>query len=199
MASKNLRLRFATVKDANKLLNIYAPFVKNADFSKSDVSFEYTVPGSVEFSERIKDISSKYPYLVLEEDDIIVGYAYAHPYIARAAYQWSAEATIYLGPAGQGKGYGRILYTALEKLLLLQGITNLYACITKSNEHSVKMHEAMGYKINGVFTKCGFKNGHWLDMVWMEKILQEHKSEPGLLKLIKDIDMNAVEQALRIE
>lgn len=188
MVKENFKLRFAAIKDANKLLNIYAPYVKNTDTALSDVSFEYTVPGAVEFSERIRDISARFPYIILEVDEKIVGYAYAHAYKERAAYQWSVETTIYLALAERGKGYGRILYNTLEKILKLMGVTNLYACIAGDNEASIKMHEAMGYKVNGTFKQCAFKNGHWLDMVWMEKMLEEHRAAPDFVKSIHDLD-----------
>lgn len=193
MEMENLKLRFATKHDANKLLNIYAPYVKNEDSNLSDVSFEYVVPGAVEFAGRIRDIGEKYPYIVLERDGVIVGYSYAHPYIQRAAYQWSAETTIYIALEERQKGYGWILYNALERLLILMGITNVYACIAGNNEDSIQMHTALHYKLNGEFKQCAFKNGHWLDMVWMEKVLQEHKPEPEFIKSIKDVDPFQIE------
>ena len=192
----SLTLRFAQPADAAVLLKIYTPFVENEDSNLSDVSFEFVAPSVEEFAERIRTISADFPYLVLEENGQAIGYAYAHPYAQRAAYQWSVEVTVYLEPRGQGKGYGAILYRTLEKLLALQGVTNLYACITKSNEHSVKMHESLGYKLNGVFTQCAFKHGHWLDMVWLEKQLQEHVPKPELIKPIGKIDRGLLQSIL---
>lgn len=140
--SMKYTLRLAKPDDAEKLLEIYAPFVISNDRALSDVSFEYEVPSVEEFTERIKNISAAYPYIVCEHDGRLLGYVYAHPYIQRAAYQWGAEVTVYLAPAGQGRGLGKVMYEALEALLRLQGIVVTYACITASNEHSVKMHEA---------------------------------------------------------
>lgn len=194
---KNYTLRLATPADAAELVQIYAPFVASEDRTLSDVSFEYEVPSVEEFAGRIRDISAMYPYLVCEEEGRLIGYAYAHPYIQRAAYQWGAEVTIYLAPAGQGKGLGRVLYTALEELLRRQGVVVLYACVTASNEHSVKMHEAMGYKIIGRFNNTGFKQGHWLDMVWLEKRLAELPAAPQPLKAIGDLTVAELEQALK--
>lgn len=193
----NYILRLATPADAAELLKIYAPFVASEDRNLSDVSFEYEVPGVEEFAGRIRDISAAYPYLVCEQEGRLIGYAYAHPYIQRAAYQWGAEVTIYLAPEGQGQGLGRVLYTALEALLRKQGIVVLYACVTASNEHSVKMHEAMGYKIIGSFKNTGFKHGHWLDMVWLEKRIAELPAAPQPIKAIGDLTIADIEQALK--
>lgn len=196
---KNYHLRLATPADAAELLKIYAPFVESADRNLSDVSFEYEVPSVEEFAGRIRDISSAYPYLVCEHEGRLIGYAYAHPYIQRAAYQWGAEVTIYLAPEGQGVGLGRRLYAALEALLQKQGVVVLYSCITASNEHSVKMHEALGYKIIGTFNNTGFKHGHWLDMVWMEKRIARLPAAPQPIKPIGALTVAELEEALKTQ
>jgi len=193
---KSIRLRFATLEDAEDLLTIYRPYVESSDSRLSNVSFEYVAPSVDEFKERIKNISAEYPYLLIEEEGHVLGYAYAHPYIARAAYQWSAEVTIYLHVKGQRKGYGSLLYKALEELLQLQGITNLYACIAGDNAASIGFHVARGYCINGTFNKCAYKNNMWLDMVWMEKTLS-HPEIPTFIKSIKDIPRAVVMQLLQ--
>lgn len=194
--SKRYTLRLAQVADAEALLKVYAPFVASEDRALSDVSFEYEVPSVAEFAERIKNISAGYPYIVCEQEGEAIGYVYAHPYIQRAAYQWGAEVTIYLAPAGQGWGLGRVMYTLLEDLLRLQGVVTLYSCITASNEHSVGMHTAMGYKIIGSFNSTGFKHGHWLDMVWMEKVIAPHPKAPQPIKTFGELPQVVVAKLL---
>lgn len=194
--SEKYTFRMVALEDAAKLLEIYTPFVISEDRSISDVSFEYEAPSLEEFTNRIKTISAAYPYLVCCYEGEPVGYAYAHPYIQREAYQWGAEVTIYLAPVAQGKGLGRVLYEALEELLAAQGIINLYSCITASNEHSVMMHKAMGYKIVGTFNNSGFKHGHWLDMVWMEKVLGLYPKEPKLIKKVGDLEEEIIRAVL---
>ncbi len=174
----NICVRLAGTEDAPGLAELYAPFVGRGDRRLSDVSFEYEAPSAEEFAERIKNISGDYPYLVCQSGDEYLGYAYAHPFIPRAAYQWGAEVTIYLAPAGQGRGLGAVLYEALEGILRLQGVVKAYACVTASNEHSVKFHEARGYAVVGTFKDTGFKQGHWLDMVWMEKTIAALPRQP---------------------
>ena len=189
-------VRAATPQDAEQLLEIYTPFVISEDCSVSNVSFELTAPDVEEFRQRIVDISSKYPYLVGEKDGQILGYVYCHPYRERLAYQWSVEVTIYLAPAGQGKGLGRLLYETMEKLLCLQGVTMAYSCITVGNDHSIKMHEAVGYRLIGTFTNSGYKNGQWLDTVWLEKQLQPCPKQPDNIKSWRELDPDAVAAVL---
>ena len=189
-------VRAATPQDAEQLLEIYTPFVISEDCSVSNVSFELTAPSLAEFRQRIVDISSKYPYLVGEKDGQILGYVYCHPYRERLAYQWSVEVTIYLAPAGQGKGLGRLLYETMEKLLCLQGVTMAYSCITVGNDHSIKMHEALGYRLIGTFTNSGYKNGQWLDTVWLEKQLKPCPKQPDNIKSWRELDPDAVAAVL---
>lgn len=191
------KLRLARPEDVAALLEIYKPFVISEQRELSDVSFEYELPSVAEFTERLRNISATYPYIVCEKAGRLLGYVYAHAYIARAAYQWGAEATIYLAPEGQSCGLGRAMYGALEELLRLQGVELAYACVTASNEHSVRMHEALGYRIIGTFKDCGFKHGHWLDMVWLEKRLQPQAQEPQPLKRLRELDAELVAQVLR--
>ena len=176
--NEEIQVRPATVAEAEKLLAIYKPYVVSEDRTFSDVSFEYELPSVEKFAERIASISKRFPYLVCQRGEEILGYVYAHPFIERAAYQWGTEVTIYLAPAGKGWGLGKVLYTALEQILALQHVVHAYACVTKSNLHSVGMHESQGYKMIGDFENTGFKHGHWLDMVWMGKTIAPLPENP---------------------
>ena len=189
-------VRAAAPEDAEQLLEIYTPFVISEDSSLSNVSFELAAPDVEEFRQRIKDISKQFPYLVGEVNGQILGYVYCHPYRERLAYQWAVEVTIYLAPAGQGKGLGRLLYETMEKLLCLQGVTMAYSCITVGNDHSIKMHEALGYRLIGTFTNSGYKNGQWLDTVWLEKQLQPCPKQPDNIKSWRELDPDAVAAVL---
>ena len=189
-------VRAAAPEDAEQLLEIYTPFVISEDSSLSNVSFELAVPDVEEFRQRIQDISTHFPYLVGEVNGQILGYVYCHPYRERLAYQWAVEVTIYLAPAGQGKGLGRLLYETMEKLLCLQGVTMAYSCITVGNDHSIKMHEALGYRLIGTFTNSGYKNGQWLDTVWLEKQLQPCPKQPDNIKSWWELDPDAVAAVL---
>ena len=189
-------VRAAAPEDAEQLLEIYTPFVISEDSSLSNVSFELAAPDVEEFRQRIQNISKQFPYLVGEVNGQILGYVYCHPYRERLAYQWAVEVTIYLAPAGQGKGLGRLLYETMEKLLCLQGVTMAYSCITVGNDHSIKMHEALGYRLIGTFTNSGYKNGQWLDTVWLEKQLQPCPKQPDNIKSWWELDPDAVAAVL---
>ena len=177
-------IRSAALSDAARLLEIYAYYVGN-----TAISFETEVPSLAEFEERMRGITARYPWLVIEEEGRIEGYAYAGPFKGRAAYDWSCETTIYLAPDARGRGLGRKLYEALEARLREMGILNLYACIAvpvREDEYltrgSADFHAHLGYRQCGVFWQCGNKFGRWYDMIWMEKLLGEHKNDPPAVR-----------------
>lgn len=172
-------IRDATLEDAERILEIYAYYVKN-----TAITFEYDVPTLFEFQNRMKNIMERYPYLVIEKNGIIQGYAYAGAFVGRAAYNWSCELTVYLDYTAQKCGLGRKIYEALEAALEKMGILNLYACIGYPevedeylNKNSAEFHSHLGYMKVGEFHKCGFKFGRWYNMIWMEKTIGEHDSE----------------------
>ena len=133
-------IRYATLEDAPRLLEIYGWYVEN-----TAISFEYTVPTLEEFRGRIERTLRRYPYLVVEEEGRIMGYCHARPFVGRKAYDWSAELTIYLDHGAKKRGYGRLLYEALEKELSRMGILNLYACIGQSCKQSCRCALAGGH------------------------------------------------------
>ena len=171
-----MAIRTANVDDAARLRDIYAYYVEN-----TAISFEYVAPTLEEFEGRIEKTLLKYPYIVIEDEGEIQGYAYAGPFKGRAAYDHSCEISIYLARNARGKGLGRALYEELEKRLAKIGVTNLYACIAYPIEedeyltrNSEQFHAHLGFEKVGEFHKCAYKFGRWYNMIWMEKIIVEH-------------------------
>ena len=166
-------IREAQRSDLPRLLEIYTYYVKH-----TAITFDYEVPSREAFAETMDRVCEKYPYLVLEQAGRVQGYAYARPFVGRAAYEWSCEMTIYLDPNAVGHGLGRRLYEALEARLSRMGILNLYACIgypEREDEYltknSASFHAHMGFTKVGTFHNCGYKFGRWYHMIWMEKII----------------------------
>ncbi|MBE6339126.1 MAG: GNAT family N-acetyltransferase [Marinilabiliaceae bacterium] len=172
-----MEIRLAKTDDAEALLAIYTPYVE-----KTAITFEYDVPSIDEFRNRIIAVSAKYPWLVAVDNGNIVGYAYASAFKERAAYQWSVETSIYVDKDRKRSGIGRLLHDALEEALKRQGVLNMNACIAYCEPEdefltldSVRFHERLGYSLVAHFHKCGKKFDRWYDMVWMEKLIGEHK------------------------
>ena len=159
-------IRIACEADVPEMLAIYGPYVLNTTHT-----FEYDVPSGADFLARFRQITAQFPWLVWEEGGSILGYAYGSAPFERAAYRWSSETSVYLRPEARGRGIGRKLYTALEKLLALQGYRRNYAIITSENTASLDFHKALGYRLTARMPGCAYKFGRELGIVWMEKTL----------------------------
>ena len=184
-------LRPAVPADAAALLAIYGQYIGTS------ITFEYTLPSPAEFRGRIEDISAVYPYLVYEENGIPLGYAYAHRFAERAAYQWSAELSVYLDRDARGRGIGRKLYAAVMDLLRMQNVRTAYALVTTPNEPSDRFHLGMGFHVAGVTRNAGFKNGTWRSVTIYEKALADYDSPPGPWTGWRALDPAAVAAVLK--
>ena len=181
MGKEDVYIRVATIDDAKEILDIYSPYVK-----KTAITFEYDVPSIEDFKERMKNTLKKYPYIVIESKGEILGYAYTGEFGERAAYDWAVETSIYIKENKGKMGLGKKLYKALEDISKAQNILNLNACIAYPEtedgyltKNSVQFHEHLGYNRVGQFHKCGYKFEKWYNMIWMEKMIGKHDSNPS--------------------
>ena len=165
-------LRLALPTDGERLAAIYAPAVTDRT-----TSFELTPPDAVEMARRVAAVVARTPWLVLEDNGRVVGYAYASPHRDRPAYQWSVEVSAYIDAAAHRAGHGRTLYTGLFDILTAQGFANAYAGITLPNPASVGFHRAMGFEEIGTYKGIGYKFGGWHDVTWMHRPLAPRLSE----------------------
>ena len=185
-------LRFAEPGDAAALLAVYAQYIGTS------VTFEYVLPTEEEFRRRIENISAEYPYLVhVTDDGVIDGYAYAHRFAERAAYQWSAELSVYLDRSARGCGLGKRLYGALMELVKLQGVRTVFGLVTTPNERSDRLHLGMGFTVAGVNRNAGYKNGQWRGVTVYEKPIGEYTDDPAPLLRFPDVDREAAKAILK--
>lgn len=186
-------LRLARPDDAEALLEIYAQSIP------TPATFEYSLPSPEEFRSRISDVLEFYPYLVCEADGVPAGYAYAHRYHQRPAYQWSAELSVYIDLAHRGRGVGKRLYAALIALLRAQGVRSIYALVTAGNPASEALHYASGFRLTGVQSSAGFKAGGWHDMQYFELCLGPYDAIPAPPVPLRDLPAQAVAAVLAAE
>jgi phosphinothricin acetyltransferase len=183
-------IRLATSDDAAAIASIYAPFCE-----ASAVSFEDRAPTPEEMADRIRSLGGTRPWIVLE-DESIAGYAYASAHHERAAYRWSVSTTVYVGAAYRRRGVGRALYATLFDLLRTLGYYSATAGITLPNPASVRLHEAFGFELVGVYRQIGFKQGEWHDVAWYEAPLQPVTPNPPNPTSIDAVSRAAMEQAV---
>lgn len=161
-------IRDARAADAERILEIYRPFVES-----TAVSFETESPTAEEMRDRIANAQSGWAWLVAEVDGVVAGYAYASAFRTRAAYRFTAETSAYVDARQRGRGIAGRLYRALFDVLEEKGYCNAYAGIVLPNEASVAFHKALGFTFVGTFHRAGRKFGHWHDVSWWERKLRE--------------------------
>lgn len=176
------RLRLATEDDAASCLAIYGPVVEN-----TAISFELEPPSLEEMRRRIRATVERTPWLVAGGEAATWGYAYAGPFRARPAYQWTTEATVYVDAGHQGKGVGRALYAGLLAMLRTAGYRSVVGGITLPNRASVALHESLGFQKVGAVKAAGWKLGAWHDVGFWQIELRGDEGPDGPPRPVVDL------------
>lgn len=172
---KKMIIRTVKKTDYRELLNIYSPYVEN-----TTVSFELKTPTTEEWTERLDGISSRFPFLVAEENGRILGYAYLSSFHGRAAYNPTCDLSVYCLEGQTGKGIGLKLYSEIEKLAVERGFYNIVSIITEENKGSVAFHEKIGFNVIGFFPRVAFKHNKWLGCYFMMKAIRDGNEAPDI-------------------
>jgi phosphinothricin acetyltransferase len=161
-------IRPAAAADVPAITAIYAEEVR-----ERTATFEIDPPDLAEMTRRYEAIVGLgLPYLVAQEDDDVLGYAYAGPHRLRPAYRFTVEDSIYLAPQAQRRGIGLLLLNQLVWTCEAQGYRQMVAVIGDSaNAGSVALHARAGFALIGTHPNVGYKLGRWLDTVQMQRAL----------------------------
>ncbi|MFF0340095.1 GNAT family N-acetyltransferase [Kribbella sp. NPDC004875] len=166
-------VRDASESDAEACAAIYAPYVTG-----TAITFEIDPPTPVEMAERITKAQATHAWLVLEDENRVVGYAYAGPMKPRAAYRWSCEVSVYVEPGRRRSGAGRALYEALFERLTERGFRTAVAGMTLPNAASEGLHKSLGFEPIGTYRNIGWKLDAWHDVAWVQRPLAELPDPP---------------------
>ena len=172
-----LTIRSSTPADLASMTRIYGHAVLHGTGT-----FELDAPDGAEMSRRRDDVlANGLPWLVATRGDAVLGYAYANHFRPRRAYRFCLEDSLYLDPAAQGQGVGRLLLAELIAQCEARGARQMLAVIgDAANVGSVGVHRACGFEHTGVLRAAGWKFGRWLDVVLMQRALGEgHATDPA--------------------
>jgi L-amino acid N-acyltransferase YncA len=136
-------------------------------------TFELDPPDEPEMARRRDDVLSKgLPWLVVQRDGVVLGYAYANHFRPRKAYRFCLEDSVYLAPEAKGQGLGKLLLTELLGRCEAAGARQMLAVIGDSaNLGSIGVHRTLGFEHVGVMKAAGWKFDQWRDVVIMQKAL----------------------------
>lgn len=163
-------IRPAVEADLPHVREIYNHYVRN-----STVTFDEVATTLPQMRKKFATVSKLgMPFIVAENPTgQLLGYAYVYPWKEKAAYRYTVENSIYLGPAATGKGLGKVLLGELIERSRAAGIKEIIAVIAdRGADASVRMHENFGFKEIGHMGKVGFKFGRWLGTILMQKSLK---------------------------
>lgn len=152
-------IRPLNLNDTEELLDIYNYYVLN-----SIVTFDDEAVSIDAFKDKITRINTDYPFIVFEENNEILGYAYGSRWRPKPAYKHTVESTVYVKHDALGKQIGTKLYTELLSQLKEQNYHIVLGGLTLPNDSSVKLHEKLGFKQVAHFKEVGLKFGKWLDV-----------------------------------
>lgn len=121
-----------------------------------------------------------YPVLVAAgDDDEVLGYASFGDWRAWDGYRHTVEHSVYVRTDQRGRGVGRALLVSLIDRAAQIGKHVMIAGIESSNAASIRLHESLGFQHAGQFTQVGTKFGEWLDLTFLQYLLDE-RSEPSV-------------------
>lgn len=166
-------------EDIAAILDIYNWYILNGT-----ETFETEPVTREAFTQRVHGITASYPFLVLEDAGKVCGYAYLDHFNPRAAYDWTADLSIYLDPSEKGKGFGSALMQAILDLGEKDGYRSIISIITETNTVSEKFHEKFGFQKMAEFPQLGYKFGKWLGVTYYMKRFEK---DPSCVERVKNL------------
>ena len=161
-----IELRFLEEKDIELVTEIYNYYIlhSTATFHTTPLSMD-KVRALIPFDH------PKYKSFLISYNGQACGYCYIGQYKPRAAYDRTAEVSLYLKPEYTRKGIGSYCLEQLEHIAGAMGIHVLIGVITDENSGSKKVFLNAGYEQGAHFRQVGEKFGSILDVAAFQKIL----------------------------
>lgn len=156
-------IRKVRIEDAQQLVDIYNYYVLNSVVTFDDIPFEASF-----FEEKITSITAQFPFYVHEENNEVLGYAYATKWRQKPAYKHTVESTIYLKQSATGKQIGTKLYAYLLSKLKTQNYHAIIGGLSLPNDASIKLHEKLGFKKVAHYNEVGLKFNKWVDVAFWQ-------------------------------
>ncbi|MBB97051.1 MAG: GNAT family N-acetyltransferase [Rhodobacteraceae bacterium] len=157
-------LRQAGAQDADDIARI-----TNHIIADTLITFTTTLraPGDI-----ARDIADRgHAFLVLEADGRAEGFATYGPFRSGPGYAATCELSIQLSAKIRGQGGGRMVLDRLMEVARADGKHVMVAGISGANAPAVAFHAAVGFTETGRMPQVGRKQGQWLDLILMQKIL----------------------------
>jgi L-amino acid N-acyltransferase len=165
--TSNLQIRNAGISDITAITEIYNEAVINGV-----ATFDTEIKSVDDRINWLNQHGGKYPVLVASFEGNVIAWASLSKWSDRAAYDGTAEVSVYVHHDFRGRGVGSYLFSNLVSISESLGLHYLLSRITQGNETSINLHIRNGFSIVGVMHEVGHKFGSYLDVTLMEKVLK---------------------------
>ena len=172
-----MQIRPARASDLEAILAIHNQVVTTSTAIYEDL------PSTLEQRQQWYDarIAQGYPVLVAVDGQQAIGYATFGEWRSRWGYRFTVEHTVHVDQDWRGHGIGRALLEALVPLARQMGKHTMIGAVDAENQASIRFHERLGFESTGRCRQVGYKFGRWLDLVFMQLILEQDASLAGLV------------------
>ena len=158
-------LRPVSQHDAKAIATIYNYYVRHSIATLDELPMS-----EHESAQVINEQPANLPWIVYQQSNQVLGYAYARQWNLRSGYKLTLETTVYVKHNHLGMGIGKALYKDLILKLKQSGVKVIIAGISLPNKHSVTFHELFGFKKVAHFKQVGYKFEQWIDVGYWELI-----------------------------
>ncbi|WP_328851284.1 GNAT family N-acetyltransferase [Micromonospora globbae] len=157
----DITVRRMTGDDADRVLAIY-----QAGLDGGNASFETVAPTWAAFD---AGKLAEHRFVAVDPDDRVLGWVAVSPTSARAVYAGVVEHSVYIDPAAQGRGVGRLLLDAVIASTEAAGIWTIQSGVFPENTASLALHQRAGFRIIGTRERVGRHHGRWRDVILLER------------------------------
>ena len=161
-----MNIRPVSLNDAERICEIYNHYVLN-----TTITFETAAVSQAEMTERIREKTARFDWIVGEDEGKVIGYSYYGTFRTRAAYAQTVESTIILDKDYTGRGYGSDLYRQLIESASRKGFHEMIAVIALPNPESLSLHRKSGFTQAGILRNVGYKFDRFLDTALWQRSL----------------------------
>ena len=112
------------------------------------------------------------PVFVAYVNNEFAGFSTYGPFRNWPGYRYTVEHSVYVATGFRGRGIGKKLVKAVIDHARQKKMHVIIAGIDAAGEASIGLHSSLGFKEVAWFKEVGFKFGRWLDLIFLELILE---------------------------
>nr|WP_219995052.1 GNAT family N-acetyltransferase [Terrilactibacillus laevilacticus] len=154
-----MKIRDAVLDDLPAMLSIYNDAIVKLT-STFDLDKQTYEQRKIWFDHH----GDRFPLIVAEINDEVVGYCSLSPYRQKLAYAQTVELSIYVSESYRRQGIGKALMSEILQRAHELGYHTVISGIVGGNMGSIQLHERFGFIYIGCFKEVGYKFNAYRDV-----------------------------------